>query len=122
MISSLFVQGKTFLKCLPSRNHTEIMFKNVLKIPIKTKSKKNFDYIEIDGNKEFSSFNYNIPGDISSASFFIVLTLLSKNLNLKIKNINVNPSRIGIIKILKSMGGNIKFSNKKFIMEKILQI
>ena len=38
---------------------------------------------------------------------------MSKNLNLKIKNINVNPSRIGIIKILKSMGGNIKFSNKK---------
>ncbi len=113
MISSLFVPGKTFLKCLPSRNHTEIMFKNVLKIPIKVKSKKNFDYIEIDGKKKFSSFNYNIPGDISSASFFIVLTLLSKNLNLKIKNINVNPSRIGIIKILNSMGGKIKFSNKK---------
>ena len=52
-----------------------------------------------------------MPGDISSASFFIVLTLLSKNKILKIKNVNLNSTRTGVIKILKMMGGKIKILN-----------
>ncbi len=63
--------------------------------------------------KKVSPLNYKIPGDISSCAFFIVLTLLSKNSQLLIKNININPSRIGIIKILKMMGAYIKFLNKR---------
>ncbi len=113
MIAALRANGKTKLKCMPSRNHTELMFKNVLKIPIKLKKKNNYDIIDIDGMNEFNKFNYKIPGDISSASFFIVLTLLSKKNNLIIKNININPSRIGIIKILNMMGAKIKFFKKK---------
>ncbi|MFA7287853.1 MAG: 3-phosphoshikimate 1-carboxyvinyltransferase [Melioribacteraceae bacterium] len=50
---------------------------------------------------------YNVPGDISSASFFIVLTLLSKNSELIIKNCSLNESRIGIIEVLQQMGGDI---------------
>ena len=103
MIAALKANGKTKLKCLPSRNHTELMFKNVLKIPIKLKKEKNFDMIEVDGMNEFKGFNYKIPGDISSASFFIVLTLLSNKNSLTIKNVNVNSSRTGIIKILNMM-------------------
>lgn len=113
MIGALNVEGKTKLTCLPSRNHSEIMFKNVLKLPIKIKKNKNFDEIEIEGNKEFKAFNYKVPGDISSASFFIVLTLLSKKSNLIIRNVNVNPTRTGIIKILNLMGAKIKLLNKK---------
>ena len=74
MIAALNVRGKTKLRCVPSRNHSELMFKNVLKIPIKIKKNKNFDIIELTGGNNFKSFNYDIPGDISSASFFIVLT------------------------------------------------
>ena len=62
---------------------------------------------------EFRGFNYKIPGDISSASFFIVLTLLSNKNSLSIKNVNINPSRTGIIKILNMMGAKIKIFNKK---------
>ena len=55
--------------------------------------------------------------------FFIVLTLLSKNSRLIIKNVNVNPTRIGIIKILKKMGAKIFFKNKKVYKgEKIADI
>ena len=61
----------------------------------------------------FKGFNYKIPGDISSASFFIVLTLLSNKNSLIIKNVNVNSSRTGIIKILNMMGAQIKIFNKK---------
>ena len=113
MIAGLKTSGKTKLRCLPSRNHTELMFKNVLKIPIKIHKKNKYDLIELDGLREFNSFNYKIPGDISSAAFFIILTLLSKKKSLTIKNVNINPSRTGIIKILNMMGANIRFLNKK---------
>ena len=96
-----------------SRDHTELMFKNVLKIPMKIQKKKNYDLIELNGVSEFKNFNYKIPGDISSASFLIVLTLLSNKNILKIKNINVNPTRTGIIKILNMMGAKIRILNKK---------
>ena len=111
MLAALNAPGKTIIKAKKSRNHTEILFKN-LKIPIKVKKTKNFDFIEIVGNQNFKSFNYNIPSDISSSAFFIVLTLLSKKSTLIIENVNVNPSRIGIIKILNKMGANIIFKNK----------
>ena len=57
--------------------------------------------------------NYNIPSDISSASFFIILTALMENSKLIIKNVNINKSRIGVITILKKMGVKIIFQNKK---------
>tara|TARA_B100000795_G_C22774350_1_gene429303 strand:+ start:383 stop:1708 length:1326 start_codon:yes stop_codon:yes gene_type:complete len=122
MLAALSAPGITKLKCKPSRDHTELLFKH-LNIPIKVKKKKNFDYIEIKGQKQFSSFNYNIPGDISSAAFFIVLTLLSEKSSLIIKNINTNESRTGLIAILNLMGANIKFKNKKIYKgEKIADI
>ena len=113
MLASLKTPGVTKLKCLPSRNHTELMFKNVIKTPISIKKEKNYDLINLKGLKQFKSFNYEIPGDISSAAFFIILTLLAKNSSLKIKNVNINNTRIGIIKILNKMGAKIKYANKK---------
>ncbi len=113
MIAALKTQGKTKIRCLPSRNHTELMFQKVLKVPIKIKKKNKYETIEINGLNEFNKFNYKIPGDISSAAFFIVLVLLAKNLSLIIKDVNINPSRTGIIKILNKMGAKIKFFNKK---------
>ena len=113
MIAALKTAGITKIKSLPSRNHTELMFKNVLKVPTKIKHKKKYDFIEVKGMNEIAPFNYKIPGDISSASFLIVLTLLSKKSELTLRNININPSRTGIIKILNMMGANIRFLNKK---------
>tara|TARA_B100000767_G_scaffold84349_1_gene81142 strand:- start:537 stop:1865 length:1329 start_codon:yes stop_codon:yes gene_type:complete len=112
MLAAMRVKGTTKLKCKPSRDHTELLYK-YLKIPIKIKKKKKFDYIEVTGQKQFKSFSYKIPGDISSASFLLVLTILTENSELIIKNINVNPTRTGIISILKLMGAKITFINKK---------
>ena len=122
MLAALSATGTTKLKCKPSRNHTELLFK-YLKIPIKIVKKKKFDHIEVKGGENFNSFNYNLPGDISSSAFFIVLTLLSKKSNLLIKNININPSRTGVINILNLMGAKIKLKNKKkYKGEKIADI
>ena len=94
-----------------------------LGLPVSVKNKKNYDEIKVKKIKEIKPFDYKIPSDISSSSFFIVLTVLSKNSKLLIKNVNVNNSRIGVINILKRMGGDIVFKNKKIYKgEKIADI
>ena len=109
MLAALNTSGETIIHAKKSRNHTELLFK-YLNLPIKINKKRTYDLIKVKGLKKIKSFNYKIPSDISSSSFFIVLTILSKNSKLIIKNVNINPSRIGILKILKLM--NIKITKK----------
>jgi 3-phosphoshikimate 1-carboxyvinyltransferase len=119
MLAALNTLGETFIKAKKSRDHTELLFK-YLKLPIKIIKKKKIDIIRIKGGKKISSFNYKIPSDISSSAFFIVLTILSTKSKLKIKNVNINPSRTGVIKILKMMGAKILIKNiKNYKGEKI---
>ncbi len=94
-----------------SRNHTEnILMKNNKIIKIKGDKKKN---IEIIGGKNLNPLFLNIPGDPSSAAFFTALTLMNKNSKLKIKNVGLNPTRIGFYKLLKNQGAKIFFKNLK---------
>ncbi len=112
IFSALNTPGITKINSKRSRNHTELMLK-FLKYPIKIQNKGKNQTISVQGLNQFNAFNYNVPGDISSASFFIVLTLLSKKSQIIIENVNVNKSRIGIITILNKMGAGIKLRNKK---------
>ncbi len=122
ILAALNTPGISVFNTKASRNHTELMLKS-LKYPIKIEKKRDNDLIEIRGLSQFKGFNYSVPGDISSASFFIVLTLLSKKSEIVIKNVNVNNSRVGIIKILNKMGANIKLKRKKIYKgEKIANI
>ncbi len=104
--------GKTIIKAKKSRNHTELLFKH-LKLPIKVKRNKKFDLIEVNKVNKINPINYRIPSDISSGAFFIALTALLKKSELIIKNVNVNPTRTGVIVILKKMGVKISLLNKK---------
>ncbi len=112
MFGGIKTNGKTIIKAKKSRDHTELLFKH-LNLPIKIKNKKNFDLIEINKVKKIDAINYKIPSDISSSAFFIALAVLSENSKLLIKNVNINPSRSGIITILKKMGVKISFLKKK---------
>jgi len=112
MFAALNALGTTFIKAKKSRNHSELLFKH-LKIPIKVKKTKKFDFIDIKKPKKINAFNYQIPGDISSGAFFMVLTTLAKDSRLLIKNVNINPSRIGVVTILKKMGAKIIFKNQR---------
>ena len=112
IFAGLRTEGTTIIKAKKSRNHTELLFK-YLKLPISLLKTKNYDLIKIKKAKKINSFNYHIPSDISSASFFIVLTCLTENSSLTVKNVNINPSRIGIVIILKKMGVKIIFRNKR---------
>ena len=112
LLAALNTYGETIIKCKKSRDHTEKLYK-YLKLPIKIFKKKNTEIIKIKGKNQYKGFDYKIPGDISSASFFIALTLLSKESKIILKNINVNRSRTGILDILKKMNAKIKLKNKK---------
>ena len=112
MFAALNATGVTSIKAKKSRNHSELLFK-YLKIPIKIKKTKKYDFIDINQPRKIKAFNYQIPGDISSSAFFIVLTTLVNNSKLLIKNINVNSSRVGVITILKKMGAKISLKNQR---------
>ena len=112
MLAALNTKGTTIIKAKKSRNHTEILFK-YLGLPIKIKKLKTYDIIKIDGVNQIRPFNYKIPSDISSSAFFIVLTALSKKSKLTIKNMNINPTRVGVLKILQKMGIKIRLLNRK---------
>ena len=94
-----------------SRDHTEnILIKNSKVIKIKNGKKK---IIEILGKKKLNLINIKISGDPSSAAFFTALTLLNKKSLLKIKNVGLNPTRIGFYELLRKHGAKIKFKNIK---------
>ncbi|MDC1132445.1 3-phosphoshikimate 1-carboxyvinyltransferase [Candidatus Pelagibacter sp.] len=122
MLAALNSSGNTFIKAKKSRNHSELLFK-YLKIPIKIKKTKKFDFINIKQPKKIKAFDYRIPGDISSSAFFMVLTTLASNSKLLINNVNTNPSRIGVITILKKMGAKIFLKKQRnYRGEKIADI
>ncbi len=114
MFAALNTQGITEIKAKKSRNHSELLFK-YLNLPIHIKKIKDHDLIKIKGKKKIRPFNFKIPSDISSSAFFIVLTILTKKSNLVIKSVNINPTRIGILEILKKMGVKINIKNIKIL-------
>ena len=112
IFAGMRTDGTTYIKAKKSRNHTELLCK-YLKLPIKIKEKKKYDLIEVKKINKVTPLNYNIPSDLSSSSFFMVLTALAQNSKLLIKNVNINPSRTGIISILKTTGVQIILKNQK---------
>jgi len=112
MFAALNTEGETLIKAKKSRDHTELLYK-YLGIPIYINKKKKYDLIKIRGVKKIKRFNYKIPSDISSSAFFIILTILSKNSKIIVKNVNINPTRTGVLKILKLMNVKIKIVNSK---------
>ena len=112
MLAALNTKGQTKIKAKKSRNHTELLFQ-YLNLPIKINKKKKIDIIKINGQVNLKPLNYKIPSDISSSAFFMILTILSKNSKLLIKKVNINQSRVGILKIFKLMNIKFKTKNKK---------
>jgi len=103
LIAGLFASGKTTVKePFQSRDHTERMME-FLEADIKRKGLTT----EISGTRELVSKDIKIPADISSAAFFIVAALLIKNSRIVLRNVGLNPTRMGLINVLKKMGAEI---------------
>ena len=102
----------TVLEKYKTRDHTEnLLTKNSKSILFK--NKKNI--IKIFGKKTLDPFNIKVPSDPSSAAFYTAICLLNQNSRLKIKNVCINPKRLGFYDILKKNGAQIKISNRKKI-------
>jgi 3-phosphoshikimate 1-carboxyvinyltransferase len=102
-----------------TRDHTEIMLK-YLNANIKVKKSKNKKIISIFGKTPIDAKDISVPGDISSAAFMIILALISKNSTVMIKNVLLNPTRTGVLDVLKKMKAKIKIKNKKTICGEIV--
>lgn len=102
-----------------TRDHTEIMLK-YLNANIKVKKSKNKKIISIFGKTPIDAKDISVPGDISSAAFMIILALISKNSKVIIKNVLLNPTRTGILDVLKRMKAKIKIKNKKTICGEVV--
>ncbi|MFP3152847.1 3-phosphoshikimate 1-carboxyvinyltransferase [Lachnospiraceae bacterium ZAX-1] len=93
-----------------SRNHTELMlsaFGATVTVQNKTAS--------IEPNPMLSGQKIEVPGDISSAAYFIVAGLIMPNSEILIQNVGINSTRDGMIRVARNMGGNLTFLNKRMI-------
>jgi len=101
------VEVTTVIENERTRDHTEKM----LGLPVRFENGK---IISSSSRKYYpEAKEYFIPGDISTSAFHIILTLLTPNSELIIKDVSLNPTRTGFIEILKQMGANISFENVK---------
>jgi len=105
LLAGLYAKGKTYVReRVPTRDHTERMLK-LFRAGMKLKQ----NTIVIKGGQELVSPRLlTIPGDISSAGFFIVPAVIIPKSQVLIRNVSLNPSRTGILKVLKRMGADIQ--------------
>lgn len=92
-----------------SRNHTEIMLK-----AMGAKIKTNGTTVSIEKSK-LSPIEIVIPGDISSAAYFIVSALITPNSDIILKNVGLNQTRTGILDVVKQMGANLEILDERTI-------
>ena len=120
MLSALNTNGIVKIKEFKStRDHTENMLKS-MGYNIKVKETNKYRLIEMKNNKELKSIKYDVPGDPSSAAFFITAACMKPGSKLIVKNILFNKTRIGFINTLKAMGGNIKIISKRKIHNELI--
>ena len=91
-----------------SRNHTELMLSG-----FGAKITSSGTTATIEPNPELKGMQIKVPGDISSAAYFIAAGLMVPNSEILIKNVGINPTRNGILRVVKEMGGDITILNKK---------
>ena len=111
LLAGLYANGKTcIIEPAPTRDHTERMLKG-------------FGYpVEVDGNRicvegggKLTATNIDVPADISSAAFFLVGASICPNADLILEHVGINPTRDGVINILKLMGADIELLNPREI-------
>ncbi len=111
MLASLFTEGNTkIIEPVLSRNHSEIML-NVFGAHVHTDGST----ITTSPVQELVATDIMVPGDISSAAYFMVAGLIVDNSDITIEHVGINPTRDGIIRVLKAMNGNITLLNKRTI-------
>lgn len=111
ILAGLYADGETIIiEPEPTRDHTEIML-NYLGADIK----KENDKIICKPVKELYAKDIIVPGDISSAAYFMVAAAICKDSEIIIKNVGLNDTRTGIITAMESMGANMEILNEHVV-------
>ena len=109
LLAGMYAKGETSVtEPGVTRDHTERMLK-AFGYPIEIEKNK----VKIEGGSELSACDIQIPADISSAAFFLVGASITPNANLLIKNVGINPTRTGVIDVLKLMGADLSLENER---------
>ena len=111
MFAALFSSEKSIIKePLITRDHTERMFKE-FGVDLDVNKANGSSLISLKPPRTLKASDINIPGDFSSASFFILAALITPHSHILIKEVGVNESRVGFLHALKQMGGDINIDN-----------
>ncbi|MFT5143236.1 MAG: 3-phosphoshikimate 1-carboxyvinyltransferase [Rhodothermales bacterium] len=110
LLAGIFADGETVvIETEPSRDHTERMLGlNVLEIGGKR-------HISVEGDHQIPARTWAVPGDFSAAAFFLVAGSVIPNSFLKIPGAGMNPTRTGLIQVLRAMGADITVSNERVL-------
>ncbi len=109
LLAGLYCDGTTtVIEPGRSRDHTERMLK-ALGADVKIDGLQ----VSIAGGAALGPMDITVPGDLSSAAFFIVAGLIVPGSELVVRNVGINPTRTGIIDVLKAMGADIRVENKR---------
>ena len=107
ILAGLYADGETVIHEIEkSRDHTELM----LSAMGADLTVDNLD-ITVKPTNDLTAVNVDVPGDISSAAFFLVLGAIMPNSQITVTNVGINPTRTGIINVLKEMGADITLEN-----------
>jgi 3-phosphoshikimate 1-carboxyvinyltransferase len=111
LIAALFAEGETNVEePSPSRDHTERLLQ-----AMGAALKRDNCLISLTPlTSPLNSIDINIPGDISSASYWLVLGAIHPNAHIKVKDVGINPTRTGIIDVLTQMGANLSIENQRW--------
>ena len=113
MLAGLFAEGETKItEKTITRDHTERMFMEY-GLPIEIKPSGQSRTICVNKTSRIYPQDIKVPGDFSSASFFILAALICPDSSIKIKNVGINETRIGFLHALRHMGANIELINVK---------
>ena len=111
MFASLYADGPVVIKeSIQTRDHTELMFKK-FGIQVSIEEAEGLKEVHVLPPKTMDAANINIPGDFSSAAFFVLAALITPGSDLTLLNIGINKTRIALLEVLKEMGADIKLSN-----------
>ncbi len=110
LLAGLYAEGTTcVVETEQSRDHTERM------LGLQSKKIDGKNCITVEGGMKLRSTQFAVPGDPSSAAFFIVAGLIVPHSEILIKNVGLNPTRIGFLSVLKKMGGQIEILDEKIV-------
>lgn len=118
LLAGLFADGPTtVIEPAPSRDHTERMLRG-----LGAQVVSNGTEITLTPPKTLHAVNVEVPGDISSAAYFLVAGLILPNSDIVIRNVGINPTRTGILDALEAMGANIERLNERGTVEPICDL